>query len=97
MLEVLAALDVGIPTAHFPNLNDVCATLSAGNIYVATQLHQYGLSCVQPRLSYFRAKFTEDLKGSVDTFKAACQFVPQKVADMEQNANAINSLAVFNF
>ena len=93
MLEVLAALDVGIPTAHFPNLNDVCAMLS----YVATQLRQYGLSCVQPRLGYFRAKFTEDLKGSVDTFKAACQFVPQKVADMEQNANAINSLAVFNF
>ena len=72
----------------------MCAT---GNIDVATQVHQYGVSCEQPGLDYFRAKFTEELKESVDAFKAARLFVPQKVVDMEPNANAIDSLAVFLF
>ena len=52
---------------------------------------------MQPGLNYFLTKFAQDLSDSVAAFKAACLFVPQKVVEMQPNANAINDLAVFPF
>ena len=61
------------------------------------QFEQYGRLSVEPGLDYFLTKFTQDLSDSVAAFKVACLFVPQKVAEMQPNANAINDLAVFPF
>ena len=61
------------------------------------QFEQYGRLSVEPGLNYFLTKFTQDLSDNVAAFKAACLFVPQKVAEMQPNANAINNLAVFPF
>ena len=70
--------------------------LFAGNLEIATQLREYGCSCVQPVLDYFQAKFSQDLE-SAKAFNAARLFVPQKVNDMKPDANTINSLAAFPF
>ena len=95
--DVLASLAVGIRTAYFPNLTAVSARLSAGNPARAQQFEQYGRLCVQPGLDYYVTKFTQDLSDSVAAFKAARLFVPQKVTEMQPNANAIDGLAVFPF
>ena len=52
---------------------------------------------MQPGLDYFLTKFTQDLSDSVAAFKAARLFVPQKVVEMQPNANAVDDLAVFPF
>ena len=95
--DVLASLEVRIKTAYFPNLTAVSAKLSAGNPARSQQFEQYGRLCVQPGLDYFLTKFTQDLSDSVAAFKAARLFVPQKVAEMQPKANAVDDLAVFPF
>ena len=67
------------------------------NLSRSQQFEQHGRFCVQPGLNYFLTKFTQDLSDSVAAFKAARLFVPQKVAEMQPNANAIDDLAVFPF
>ena len=41
--DVLTSLAMGITTAHYSNLNALCAKLSAGNLEIATQLREYGM------------------------------------------------------
>ena len=89
--DVLASLSVGIRTAYFPNLSAVSARLAGGNHARSQPL------CMKPGLDYFVTKFTQDLSVSVAAFKAARLFVPQKVTEMQPNANAIDGLAVFPF
>ena len=93
--DVLASLAAGIQTAHFPNLVAVAARLSAGNLSLGQQFMQYGHDCIEPGLQYFYTRFTEDLSDSVAAFKAARLCVPQKVIEIQPDANAIDALAAF--
>ena len=95
--DILAELDAGIATGYFPNLNNVCATLSSGVLSRATELREYGLSCVQPGLQYYQEKFGNDLKESVEAFKAARLFVPTQAVELKPDANTIDSLAACPF
>lgn len=95
--DVLASLSVGIRTAYFPNLSAISARFAGGNRARSQQFEQYGRLCVKPGLDYFVTKFTQDLSDSVAAFKAARLFVPQKVTEMQPDANAIDGLAVFPF
>ena len=98
--DVLSSLELGIQSAHFPNLVAVAKKLSTGaNMAQTQQLIQYGKSCVSPGLEYYMytTKFTEDLSESVAAFKAARLFVPQKLLDLKPDASAIDALAAFPF
>ena len=52
---------------------------------------------MQTGLNYFLTKFNQDLGDSVAAFTAARLFVPQKVIEMQPDANAIDDVAVFPF
>ena len=95
--DVLASLAAGIQTAYFPNLTAVSGRLSHGNGTLTQQLVQYGRSCVQPGLDYFLARFNQDLSESVAAFKAARLCIPQKITEMQPDANAIDALSAFPF
>ena len=95
--DVLSSLAAGIRTGHFPNLSAISAKLSMGNLLLGQQFLAYGRSCVQPGLDYFLTRFTEDLSSSVAAFKAARLCIPQKVTEMQPDADAIDALAAFPF
>ena len=57
---------------------------------------QYGTSCVQPGLDYFKKRFNST-QGVLSPFKAARYFSSQKINDIQPDAAAINSLKAFPF
>ena len=95
--DVIASLTEAIRTAHFPNLRALSTKLSASNATLAQQYEQYGHNCVQPGMQYFMTRFTQDLKESVDAFKAARLFVPRRIVEMQPDANSIDGLVAFPF
>lgn len=95
--DVIFSLTEAICVAHFPNLTALSTTLSSGNPALAQQHEQYGRNCVQPGMQYFLARFTQDLKESVDAFKAAHLFIPHRIVEIRPDSTAINSLTSFPF
>ena len=93
---ILAELHAGISTAYFPTLNSLCATLSCV-LSKATELRKYGLQCVQPGLQYFQDKFSTDLQGNVEAFKAARLFVPKHAVELKPDADTIDCFTAFPF
>jgi len=57
---------------------------------------QYGTACVQPGLDYFEKHFNSS-QDTLSAFKAARYFSPQKINDIQPNADAINALKSFPF
>ena len=95
--DEIFSLHEAIRTAHFPNLTALSTKLSSGNATLAQQYEQYGRNCVQPGMQYFLTRFTQDLKESVEAFKAARLFVPHRALEIRPDSNAINNFTSFPF
>ena len=95
--DEIFSLHEAIRMAHFPNLTALSTKLSSGNATLAQQYEQYGRNCVQPGMQYFLTRFTQDLRESVEAFKAARLFVPHRALEIRPDSNAINSFTSFPF
>ena len=95
--ETLSAIEAFIQTLHLPNTQAIIRRLSAGNPTSAQQLLQYAKECVEPGLTYFHQKFTEELSASVGAFKSARLFLPHKICEMKPDASVVDSLQAFPF
>ena len=73
---------------------------SRGSASASQTLHQrivrYGTACVQPGLNYFEKHFNSS-QDTLSAFKAVRYFSPQKINDIQPNADAINALKSFPF
>ena len=73
---------------------------SRGSASASQTLHQrivrYGTACVQPGLNYFEKHFNSS-QDTLSAFKAAHYFSPQKINDIQPDADAINALKSFSF
>ena len=78
--ECVRCLYAHITTEYFPNVSAVAKHLVNGNQTHEQQLIDYAKECVKPAYSYFRSKFDNDLKVSMEEFKAARYFSPLKLA-----------------
>ena len=97
--EVLSAVDAAIHASHKPNTLAVIEHLSGvpGSSISSQQWLAYANRCVEPGLSYYKKKFTDELSGTVAAFKAARLFVPHKINEMKPDASAIDALKAFPF
>ena len=95
--ETLSTIEAFIQTSHLPNTQAIIRRLSAGNTTSAQQLLQYAKECVEPGLTYFHHKFTEELSASVGAFKSARLFLPHKISEMKPDASVVDSLQAFPF
>ena len=95
--EILSTLTASIQVAHYPNIQAIARTLSAGSPVMHQQLVDYAKGYVRPGLQYFLEKFSGELSGSVVAFKATRCFLPQKVVELKPDAAAVDSLQAFPF
>ena len=78
-----------------------CPLCSRGSASTYQTLQQniihYTTACVQPGLDYFNKIFDSNLKDIFLAFKAARYFSPQRLKDIQPDAEAINSVKAFPF
>ncbi len=92
--EILSTFNGAVSSPHLPNTEAVIRQLSPDNS-ASVQWMQYAPSCIDPGLSYFNKKSTEELSGSVMAFKAARLFVPHK--KLKPKPSDVESLKAFPF
>ena len=95
--ECVRCLYAHITTEYFPNVSAVAKHLVNGNQTHEQQLIDYAKECVKPAYSYFRSKFDNDLKVSMEAFKAARYFSPLKLAELQPTAADIDALLFLPF
>ena len=86
-----------ISAAHYPNVQAVAEKLVGGNSSREQQLVSHPKACVEPAYSYFRSKFNNDPKLTLDAFKAARLFSPSKMYELRPTASDIDCLKSFPF
>ena len=95
--EGMTTVLTSIRTGHYPIVEAVSRSLSGGD----TQLHekwvQYAMDCIEPGLEYFGDAICGNLSNSMEIFKAARVFNPQKAVEMQPSATALDCLAVIPF
>ena len=57
----------------------------------------YAENCVKPANDYFKEKFDNDLRSTVELFKTARYFSPSKVSELKPTSSDLNSLSIFPF
>ena len=95
--EILSSINATIDNLYLPITEAVVKSLTESDSTSATQWLQYTRSCIDPGLTYFKTKFTDELSGSVAAFKAARLFVPHKVDELKPDVSAIDGLKAFPF
>ena len=95
--EQVSRLSACISAGHYPNVQAVAKKLAGGNSSREQQLVSYAKACVEPVYSYFRSKFNNDLKVTLDAFKAARLFSPSKMYELRPTASDIDCLKSFPF
>ena len=86
-----------ISLEHYPNVTALAREQAQGNSSHEQQLLAYAKSCVIPAYAYFKTKFDNDLKSTLDAFKAACYFNPCKLAELKPTSADIDDLCCFPF
>ena len=71
--------------------------LSQGNAQRETQMKDYSPACVEPAYKYFKLKFDNELKPSVEAFKAGWCFSPAKITKLKPTALDTDMLNSFSF
>ena len=95
--QKISTLYAHISLAHHPNVVSVAKDLAQGNTTHEAQLKQYANTCYPPAYSYFKEKFGNDLKDSVEAFKAARYFLPCKINELKPSISDIQFLQLFPF
>lgn len=95
--KILSSLFSSIELHHYPNIDAIAQMLSGGSNQTFQQWVDYAFTCVRPGLQYFKDKFSEEMRGSVEAFKAARLFLPQKVVELRPDVVAVDSLKAFPF
>ena len=98
--EQISTLYSHISTAYYPNVNALARHQSEGISSREQQLLAYWCwpkQCVTPAYTYLKAKFDNDLKPTLDAFKAAHFFSPSKVVELKPTATDIDTLKSLPF
>ena len=95
--EQMSTLYSHISAAYYPNVNALARHQSEGISSREQQLLVYAKQCVTLAYTYFKAEFDNDLKPTLDAFKAACFFSPSKVAELKPTATDIDTLKSLPF
>ena len=82
---------------HYSNLQAVAQKLSGGNAIVQQQMVDYGNAYVAPGLQYCHNKFSGEPSESVAAFKAARLVSPQKIVEIQPNAQDKDAMKCFPF
>ena len=69
--EAITTLTTAVDLAYYPNLNAIARELCSGNHTVQQQLLNYGQSCVQPGIQYYRDRLNDSMMVPLKAFKAA--------------------------
>ena len=96
--EIIDRVLNSIKTGHYPNLEAVCRSISAGDKDLRETWFKYGMDCIEPGLTYFADTIIDGpLKPALAIFKAARLFNPQKIAEMSVTAESLDALQVVPF
>ena len=70
------ALYITIQSKHMHNIAAMAKREASGNHVHEKQLLDYADTCLKPAYDYFKLKFDQDLKSTMNVFKAAHLFSP---------------------
>lgn len=92
--ETVERVKSAVHVAHVPNVRAIAQKVSGKPTGdpLCVQWMTYAKSCVQPGLEYFQRQTMTSLKNSIEVFKAARLFSPQKVVSIQPDATAVNAL-----
>ena len=93
--ERISALHSHIVASHHPNVTSVAKYLANGNTTNEQMLLKYAKNCVKPAYDYFKEKFDNDLRSTVELFKTARYFSPSKVSELKPTSSDLSSLSAF--
>ena len=95
--EAMTTVLTSIRTGHYPIVEAVSRSLSGGDTQLYEKWVQYAMDCIEPGLEYFGDAICGSLSNSMEIFKAARVFNPQKAVEMQPSATALDCLAVIPF
>ena len=81
----------------FHPLHSRGSTGTNSNQALQQNIIHYATARVQPALDYFNKMFDSNLKDSLLAFKAARYFSPQRLKDIQPDAEAVNTVKAFPF
>ena len=93
--ERISALHSHIVASHHPNVTAVTKHLANGSTTNEQMLLTYAENCVKPAYDYFKEKFDNDLRSTVELFKTARYFSPSKVSELKPTSSDLSSLSAF--
>ena len=95
--EEIRKLYSHISLEYYPNVAALAKQQSQGSSSHEQLLLTYAKGCVTQAYAYFKSKFDNELKSTLDAFKAARYFNPCKVAELKPTATDIDALSSFPF
>ena len=95
--DTISSLTTAIHVAHYPNVEAVSQRIAQAHSYSKQQLLAYSKQCIQPAYQYYTDRIYGCLKEPLAAFKAARLFVPQRIQELQPDANTIDSLVAFPF
>lgn len=95
--EEIVKLQAVLNTAYYPNIQSVAQSLAPGNAITQQQWTSYAMSCVQPGLDFFKAKFGDDSKLPLRAFKVMRYFAPARIFEIQPSASDLDSLTAIPF
>ena len=95
--DTISSLTTAINVAHYPIVEAVSQRIVQAHSYSKQQLLAYSKQCIQPAYQYYTDRIYGCLKEPLAAFKAACLFVPQRIQELQPDANTIDSLVAFPF
>ena len=90
--ELISTLSSAILVHHFPHVEALSRSLSAGNASTYEQLTMYAKNCVREALDYFQRQVSGNMKVSLAVFKAARLLSPQQLHLMNPTAASLDNL-----
>ena len=93
--ERISALHSHIVVSHHPNVTAAAKRLANGSTTNEQILLTYAENCVKPAYDYFREKFDNELRSTVELFKTARYFSPSKVSELKPTTSDLSSLSAF--
>ena len=95
--ESISYLNPAARQGNYSILTSVASNLYSGDTAMEEHLTDHAKSCVQPGVSYYFQQVSTNMKGPLETFKAARLFSLSKLSEINPSVNGIDSLYSFRF
>ena len=95
--ESISYLNAAARQGNYSILASVASNLSSGVTNMEEYLIDHAKSCIQPGVSYYFQQLSTNMKGPLETIKAAQLFFSSKLSEMNPSVNDIDSLCSFRF